>query len=237
MHLDWNQAHDGWTGPIVTLLRDPVERTLSEFYFLRTGKGQSIATTQGQWNFRNKAWLHSVAHDRVEHALESFLRGDKSSPSINRQALYLLGFYEATGAGSQYDWSKDYNHLVDQAKANLDALTVFGVTDCYETSMRVIARTFGWPESEVVKYAGGKHERSQDKTKDISWMRGSSSPFALSPSAINELSGDSQSWRDLSSSALVAAIEEANAVEMELYRYALQRFEVRFGETCSGGRK
>ena len=68
-------------------------------------------------------------------------------------------------------------------------------------------------------------------------MRGSSSPFALSPSAINELSGDSQSWRDLSSSALVAAIEEANAVDVDLYRYAVQRFEERFGETCSGGRK
>ena len=142
-----------------------MERALSEFYFLRTGRGQSIAT-QTQWNFDDKHWLHSVAHARIEDALEMFLHKDPRSPSINREALYLLGFHEAKLAGSLYDWKNDHNRLVDQARANLDALPVFGITDCYETSMRVIAKAFGWPESEVVAYAGSEHHRSQD----LSWI-------------------------------------------------------------------
>ena len=82
--------------------------------------------------------------------------------------------------------------------------------------------------------ARGTHHRSEDKTKDIAWMRGSSSRFALTASELDEIGGDSHSWRDLSSPALIAAIEETNAVDMELYRFAVQRFEERFGEPCLG---
>lgn len=230
-HLDWTQAHHGWTGPVLTLLRDPVERTLSEFYFLRTGKGQGTAH-QTQWNYDNNNWLSSVAHARTEDALDEFLYGDPRSPSINRQALYLLGFNEAQGAGSLYDWNNDRSSLLQRAKANLDALPVFGITDCFETSMRVIARTFGWPEEEVVAYANSQHHRSQDKTENIAWMHTSSSPFALDVGALEEVSGATHSWRDLSSPALIEAIEETNAVDMELYRYAKTRFQERFGESC-----
>ena len=65
-------------------------------------------------------------------------------------------------------------------------------------------------------------------------MRGSSSRFALTARELDEIAGDSHSWRDLSSPALIAAIEETNAVDTDLYRFAVQRFEECFGEPWLG---
>jgi len=91
-HLSWEQM--GATGNAfdVTLLRDPVERTLSEFHFMRTQTGK-VLSRQGQWHFTNSTWLEKVQNTRDVHdALDIYLHGDPLSPSRNRQALYILGF-------------------------------------------------------------------------------------------------------------------------------------------------
>jgi len=91
-HLSWEQMGDTGNAFDVTLLRDPVERTLSEFHFMRTDYGREVSR-QGQWHFSNEKWLDKVQNTPdVDEAWEVYLHGDPLSPSRNRQALYILGF-------------------------------------------------------------------------------------------------------------------------------------------------
>lgn len=231
-HEDWTQTHaNSWTGPIVTLLRDPVERTLSEFIYLRTTEEGERALQQPQWNFKNQTWAEEIRKNHIDQALEIYLHGYPGNPSVNRQALYLLGFDSHYAAGEKYNWNRDHDYLLDQAKANLDRLTAFGITDCFLTSMKVIARQFGWPESEVIDEAkshqGFRHKDvAEDKTTFFQHSK-----FYDPHIALNENSG-SLRWRDIANHALVEDIEKTNAVDMQLFEYARQRFQDLYGETC-----
>eukprot|EP00928_Gymnodinium_smaydae_P098060 TRINITY_DN9028_c0_g1_i2.p1 TRINITY_DN9028_c0_g1~~TRINITY_DN9028_c0_g1_i2.p1 ORF type:complete len:213 (-),score=26.22 TRINITY_DN9028_c0_g1_i2:441-1079(-) len=96
-HLDYSSALEGWGGRVVTLLRDPVERTMSEFAFIRT-KGGNYSCRQAQWDFRNFTWFDSIVNEPDEdRALQTYLHGYRDNPSRNRQALYLLGFKKMVG--------------------------------------------------------------------------------------------------------------------------------------------
>jgi len=216
-HLSWEQMGETGNALNVTLIRDPVERTLSEFHFIRTPQGKSLSR-QGQWHFTNSTWLDMVQNTRDVHdALDIYLHGDPLSPSRNRQTLYTLGFSDWSGenqtnVGAMYDWTDEHNRLLTQAKHHLNHMTVFGITDCYLTSMQVIAQTFGWDAQAVVDMAKTVHERQQ-------------------PELI--VNGTSSKWRQVTDPSIVKTIERLNAVDMDLYYFALATFKERFGEDCA----
>jgi len=216
-HLSWSQMGKSGNKMDVTLLRDPVERTLSEFHFMRTPTGK-VLSRQGQWHFTNSTWLDMVQNTRDVHdALDIYLHGDPLSPSRNRQTLYTLGFSDWSGenqtnVGAMYDWTDEHNRLLTQAKHHLNHMTVFGITDCYLTSMQVIAQTFGWDAQAVVDMAKTVHERQQ-------------------PELI--VNGTSSKWRQVTDPSIVKTIERLNAVDMDLYYFALATFKERFGEDCA----
>lgn len=240
-HLDWNRAKKDWDGPVVTLLRDPVERTMSEIMFIRTYYGRTLSR-EPQWNFANKSWLARVQRAQVDEAIDIYLHGNPKSPSFNRQSLYLLGFREELNAGEEYSWNKDHDELLAKAKDHLDQLQAFGISDCYTTSMRVIARKLGWPAEKVITFAKRHHDRQQNKTtafmrisKDASFREGNWMTvrnFAAQTPQSSVVSCGPGTWRTSASPALVDAIERANAVDVELFRFAKARFQERFGEEC-----
>lgn len=224
-HVDWN--HVNHKLDIMTILRDPVERTLSEFFFIRTDDGKKCSR-QNQWNFNNDTWLQYVQNERnVDDALKVYLNGYPRNPSINRQSMYLLGFDKQKQAGEKYEWKQNHGSLVAQVKAHLDNTTVFGITDCYEESMQVIAEKLGWPVDETLKIAREQWSRRQDKPQaSLSLQRRK----PLTP--MKSVNLQNSKWRDAVHPEVIQLIQEQNAVDMELFNYARQRFGERFGMAC-----
>lgn len=232
-HDDWSQVTQNGTyhGAVVTLLRDPVERTLSEFFWLRTPEGLASAS-HPDWDFRNDTWLQIVQkHPDVDHALDVYLHGYDKSPSRNRQTLYLLGFrdgiegdkgYEAANPGASYEWDVTWGKHVRRAMENLDRMTAYGIADCWMPSMRAIARKLGWDVKEVEEFAAastpeyGKHEIN------LNALMLDRSPIATSTSFRRTVSKDK-----------IKDIEAVNKVDLLLFRRALKRFVERFGEACT----
>lgn len=74
--------------------------------------------------------------------------------------------------------------------------------------MRVLAHEMAWPEEDVLKLAKSTHERRACKTSHCN------------------------SWRSTLNAETVSRIENINAIDMELYQFAQQRFYERFGVDC-----
>lgn len=226
-HLDWTSATEAWNGPVVTLLRDPVERTMSEFQFIRTKDGNH-SCRQAQWDFTNYSWFNAVASEPDEDAaLNLYLHGYPNNPSRNRQALYLNGFKKMVNGAPvpeyTYDWDTDHDTTLAQAKDHLDQVDAFGITDCFIPSMHVIAKALSWPENDVVAMATSTHSRQAPAghASEESFLEESSTSLS-----------ERASWRDTVEQDVVDRIERINRVDMELYRYAQKSLYDRFGVDC-----
>lgn len=244
-HAEWQQAtKDGhFGGTVLVWLRHPVERTISEFFFLRTADGRSCSR-QPQWDFRNEGWLTEVQNEwNVPQALCDFLEGDRANPARNRQALYLLGFNRSSGVapGAMYDWDGNRTALLDLAKAHLRK-TLFGITDCFDVSTRVITQKLGWNTTEALALAAtsavrGEVGRNWRKTavfdlSDTSYLHYLNPNLTEPVSTAWNHTRPPNTWRSLLPRKLVNYIENWNSVDMELYDYALQLFAERHNETC-----
>uniref|UniRef100_A0A7S1W0U2 Sulfotransferase domain-containing protein n=1 Tax=Alexandrium catenella TaxID=2925 RepID=A0A7S1W0U2_ALECA len=225
-HDDWSQVTENGTyhGSVVTLLRDPVERIMSEFFWLRGGDAES---SRADWDFRNKTWLGIVQNATdVERAWDVYLHGDEKSPSRNRQTMYLLGFrggrtgeraYDGESPGAAYRWDHEPGKYVRWAMERLEAMKVYGITDCWTPSMRAVARQLGWDARAVEDFTAastpeyGKH--------------------AIDMSAPAKSVGSS--WRRNLSRQKIFEIERLNKVDLMVFRKALSRFTERFGEACN----
>jgi len=235
MHTDWSQATENghYAGPVVTLLRDPVERTLSEFFWLRSPDGL-ICASAPFWDFRNDTWLRVVQHEpNTTRALEAYLRHYRKNPSRNRQTLYILGFrdgkegslgYNVKNPGATYNWDDRPGMLLRFAMQKLDNLTAFGITECWASSMRAIARAVGWNVSAVEALAASAHERKFSKDglakRDAFLAKNTKDALITSP------------WSKLVPKKYVEEIVKWNNVDMRLYKDAKKRFSEKFGEPC-----
>jgi len=229
-YSDWSQVtrNGAYHGPVVTLLRDPVERMMSEFFWLRSAEGRASAS-DNDWDFRNQTWLNLVQTDKdLENAFDVYLHGYEKNPSRNRQTLYLLGFRDGVrgdkrnstvNPGAAYEWDVSSGKYVRWAMENLEKMTAYGITDCWMPSMRAIAGRLGWDTKAVEEFAAGstpeygRHEIDAKVLKDrvesgLSWRR------SLSRDKVEE-------------------IERLNKVDLTVFRKALKRFTERFGEACS----
>mmetsp|Transcript_86874 Transcript_86874/g.270093 ORF Transcript_86874/g.270093 Transcript_86874/m.270093 type:complete len:334 (-) Transcript_86874:7-1008(-) len=230
LHDDWSQATENgaYRGNVVTLLRDPVERIMSEFFWLRSADGRKYASN-ADWDFRNETWLNIVqTHKDIAYALDVYLHGCPTNPSRNRQTMYLLGFrdgkkgeeaYRVESPGSAYDWDTNSGRYVRLALENLESMTAYGITDCWMPSMRAIARQLGWDTKAVEEFAlsstpeYGKHE--------------------IDAATFHSRVNAGVSFRRTLSRDKIKDIEVMNKVDMLVFRKALKRFVERFGEACS----
>lgn len=239
-------------GCAVTILRDPVERFMSEFSMARGEKGSYL--TQDQWDFHDKdlKWLETVENARTSPnetaALLEYLRSP-NNPTRNRQALYLLGFdrvrCDRTCCGicddqkrgypaHAYDWDKDHDKLLSRAKEHLRSMTSFGVADCYVDSVRAMANSVGWDAEGAANLANTIHERKQDKRPTLAALLSThSSPAARRHVALLSQGVGTSLWSAGMDEWLHSEILSVNRLDAELVDYAKQLFYEQHGVRCA----
>merc|ERR1719387_826510 len=84
-------------GCVVDFLRDPVERTISEFMFARAGNladDPRSLMVQDQWDIHDHDMRNLTAIVRDKSLPEAWKRWIEypHNPARNRQTMYLLGF-------------------------------------------------------------------------------------------------------------------------------------------------
>eukprot|EP00931_Biecheleriopsis_adriatica_P101373 TRINITY_DN76526_c0_g1_i1.p1 TRINITY_DN76526_c0_g1~~TRINITY_DN76526_c0_g1_i1.p1 ORF type:complete len:349 (-),score=51.96 TRINITY_DN76526_c0_g1_i1:49-1095(-) len=189
LHLNYNQAIAIAPDAVVTLLRDPLERLVSEFQMFRDVDACVGCLDQDQWDWHpdDIEWMHRVRDmQNVTEAFQEYVRSP-NNPSRNRQTLYLLGFPRAPCIkrecyfpepaelkgypAHEYDWDKDHDTLLARAKSHLMSLRSFGITDCFLDSMEVFAQALGWDPKETRALAEAVHTRSAAEGDKLSLER------------------------------------------------------------------
>lgn len=238
-HRDWNQVQVEKANKIVTLLRHPVERTISEFLFLHDNPS---VLGDSQWDvmleIKGAIWKAVVSRNMSQYF------AIKQNPSLNRQTMYLAGFkaekyhgqiplHNGTNASLLVgiDWHRDGPEILEIAKQHLmsNELT-FGLADDYECSLRIISRAYGWPVDEVIARSQTKHHE-QDKNALADELIGHGGKHLELLMELRE-SGSIQKWADVIDQTLKQEIEDANAMDMELYKFAAEVFASRRKGIC-----
>lgn len=236
-HMEWNEAtrNGKYPGPVITMLRDPVERALSEFFFLRDTDGRN-SMVQPQWDFfrENDTYLNAIQDDNISKALDIFIHGWSKNPSRNRQALYLLGFrgpadeVMAKPPGEVYDWDSDPRMFASKAMAKLEKLTAFGIVDCWASSMRAIAKSLGWDAEKVVASTADRHERNW-RTAMVA--RHKPDYWRLKKWLGKDIPQHTK-WSEEVPQRYLDDIKRWSNVDMLLYQEAKARFSKKFHEPC-----
>jgi galactose-3-O-sulfotransferase len=100
----------------ITVLRDPIDRMISAFYFMHTYK-----LHPNYWKFRREGWT-----------LEDFV---KRWPKSNLQTKMI--------AGAEYD-APCTAEMLQNAKENLQYFSVVGLTERFKESLALMKLRFGW---------------------------------------------------------------------------------------------
>jgi len=239
----------------VTWLRDPVKRLLSEFEQLRNkDQRESNMLDEDQWDYRREQ-LDILDHIRTNpdrnQALLHFINLPHS-PSRNRQALYLLGFERVkcrvtersnccgicvkdpnkslpdNFPGRTYDWDSDGEFYLETAKERLQQLLSFGITDCFEDSLKVMAPKLHWDANIALGYASKMHYRHVDEQDIMLYTNMSRLESKITPGTFEQVeAGIEQVAPDIAQ-----RIRQRNWVDVELVQYAKQLFQERTGIEC-----
>jgi len=121
----------------ITVLREPVDRVVSAFYFMRNYKLHPL-----YWKFRWENW-----------SLEDFVR---RSPRENVQCKIL--------AGAEYD-APCTAEICERAKENLVRyFSVVGLSERFEESLALMKLRFGW---KLERYSSFNVTRTRPKKDDL----------------------------------------------------------------------
>ncbi|HEX5176666.1 MAG TPA: hypothetical protein VFV83_06540, partial [Chthoniobacteraceae bacterium] len=121
----------------ITVLREPVDRVLSSFYFMRNYKLHPL-----YWKFRFEHW-----------SLEDFVR---RSPRDNVQCKILAGVEYARPCTAE---------IYERAKENLlRCFSVVGLSERFEESLALMKLRFGW---KLPRYASFNVSRTRPRKADV----------------------------------------------------------------------
>jgi hypothetical protein len=139
------------TKPIwVTMLRDPVDRVISNYYFWRQ---------QAKLAIENEVELTRDIALTLEYDLYTYLIRPITTPPVhNRQARYL--FDDATTISEKFDQTLSDNILETIKQRLTEECTFLGITERYNESARLLYYTFGWRPYRMV------HKKEINVTKD-----------------------------------------------------------------------
>lgn len=118
-----------------TMFRNPVERAISHFYFIR----QPALDPAKEGNQDQKALYRSVRlKDIFDKTRQQRWRPATSWLMDNLQTRYTAGYL--------HNWrSEKSSALLARAKKNLrEKYTVFGLQEEFEESLKIISDSFGW---------------------------------------------------------------------------------------------
>lgn len=138
--------HEGFPGrdvTHVTMLRDPVERVLSSYYFLKTYPG-----------------YEPVAEMTIKQFIDSY------PESRNLQTLMLSGLKDRDDQGL-------FIPNLERAIQNLNGFRAVGLTERFEQSVAMIGRALGWSNIEYprVNVTADKPNSSQVSADDIAYVK------------------------------------------------------------------
>eukprot|EP00927_Polykrikos_kofoidii_P000184 TRINITY_DN10078_c0_g3_i1.p1 TRINITY_DN10078_c0_g3~~TRINITY_DN10078_c0_g3_i1.p1 ORF type:complete len:435 (-),score=46.99 TRINITY_DN10078_c0_g3_i1:96-1400(-) len=168
LHLDWNfVSYVATFDPkrvIVTILRNPVIRVISEGNFLRTAPSYA---QQVQWDYTPSMYKMLLEWIRVNGTMAEFANLP-FNPANNRQVRYILGFGRPAPLSCYEDcdelWSKFAKaggvtpaiaiedavtsggaHVLDVVQHRLEhEIDFFGVTECFKTSLKIANKILQW---------------------------------------------------------------------------------------------
>jgi hypothetical protein len=170
-----------------TLLRDPIQRTISNYYYsLQIGEVQEGTSLVAFCS----ADPDTVVAARATNKQTAFL----ASRNWNYQTAFLSGLRaQQLLDGRPFD-PADYDEaLLERAKRNLDAFVVPGLVERFDETLLLLGHTLGWP-LRTLRFVQKNRGRRRPKRLDLSAEE-----------------------RD--------ALAAANALDLELYRHAAERFE------------
>jgi hypothetical protein len=129
---------------VVTALREPLDRTLSAYYYARsqqTAKGlQSVASERSVEQQAKLQQLHDAA---CAYSLEEMLERE---PDVSREEFSNVQTRSLAGSGP---YSSD-EALLAAARRNLESCEAILLTERMDESLNVLCRTFGWdPEPHL----------------------------------------------------------------------------------------
>eukprot|EP00927_Polykrikos_kofoidii_P000180 TRINITY_DN10078_c0_g1_i1.p1 TRINITY_DN10078_c0_g1~~TRINITY_DN10078_c0_g1_i1.p1 ORF type:complete len:409 (-),score=51.28 TRINITY_DN10078_c0_g1_i1:66-1292(-) len=186
LHLEWNYVSQLVASDpkrvIVTMLRNPVIRLISEGNFLREDPSYA---QQVQWDYTPDMYRRLEEWIRVNGSMADFAN-IPFNPANNRQVRYILGFGRPAKMMCWHDcdedWTKFLNaggvppaidpiqdanavghdNILDVVKHRLEnEIDFFGVTECFETSLKMANKFLQW-DPEVTKPFFDKETRSSE---------------------------------------------------------------------------
>eukprot|EP00927_Polykrikos_kofoidii_P031500 TRINITY_DN2706_c0_g3_i1.p1 TRINITY_DN2706_c0_g3~~TRINITY_DN2706_c0_g3_i1.p1 ORF type:complete len:479 (-),score=53.08 TRINITY_DN2706_c0_g3_i1:195-1631(-) len=190
-HLDWNLVHNlvqlDPKRVIVTMLRNPVARVVSELTFLRK---HGTYAQQIQWDYTPDMLAKLLAWGSRNGSFAEFVNLP-GNPANNREVRYLLGFERpaSLGCNSKCEprWDEflslggiDPGRVIDDAIQNSGAnildvakhrlehdIHFFGLTECYESSLMIANHALQWDPSITETFSNKKPRSSGADYQDI----------------------------------------------------------------------
>ncbi|CAJ1372223.1 unnamed protein product [Effrenium voratum] len=248
-HLEYNLARQlsqmgKGRGCVVTFLRGPVERTMSEYFMLRVKHRQFLSFDQWDVHANDIAGIDAILNiDNLSVSFQQYLHHPRN-PSRNRQTLYLLGFRRVecnkTRCGGNacicetenpgypalaYDWERNSSSLLQLAKEHLRSLDAFGLVECFKKSIEAIAPLLGWDLKLALELANKQElhvwKPVMEKARQIRLSRrlsfnGASRKF----------------WREFLHESVGKEILAVNHLDHELLQFAQLEFRSRYGSSC-----
>lgn len=199
-HFGWGVYREFKQKPdVITMLRDPVERSLSLFNHLSDDRVHN--NIANDWFYTEPFDMHSVLFDEQRSKIFRNNQARYLGLNLNGKKIAKAKFRNNSEAfywDSAQQWLSpdiDDKSLLKNAKTNLDSCKFFGIQDYYSESLILLAYTMGWTA------IGNK--------KRLMVIKGRKDAKDIPPEDI-------------------ARIKDLTSLDRDLFEYALQNFKEKY---------
>jgi hypothetical protein len=125
----------------ITMMRDPVDRVISHYYFVRRSPNH---------------YLHEIVMSK-NMSLQDYVGSELSIEINNGQTRLLAGLKENPGIGI----GKGFPEMLNRAKKNIeDNFAVVGLTEEFDKSLILFKKALGWSETFYLKRNETKNRKA-----------------------------------------------------------------------------
>ncbi|KAL6068242.1 hypothetical protein QOT17_008273 [Balamuthia mandrillaris] len=216
-HVDWSTLQyindilqsNGNNGNaiVMTTLREPIKRVVSEYNFIVTKRRAHPVTKQGM---DLATYIHTYLPNKGLHNLQTLIMAGATNGTSNyhQDVLDLI--------------TKDRTTLLETAKRNLLRTHHFGLIERWDDSLELMRFTFGW-DNDTSILSALKQQQTEDKQKQLAngGEAGEAAPIELRSVHVS-------APYEKPSEEMLEAIRKYNDMDVELYEFASWLFEQRF---------
>jgi hypothetical protein len=146
-HLFYTVEHYFPRRPVtITMLREPVDRTLSQFSFIKTNIGHPFRYQVAAQTL-TESLTHPATLPRYKNAQTRYIAlDDDPRPLMAQHSLAELKAIAVTMIlEDRYTNDPDQEGLFQKARARLDACAFVGLAERFDDSLELLCYTLGWP--------------------------------------------------------------------------------------------